>query len=285
MAKMADGSVPALYDQLENIGDVGQLDLVLDTLGGDTEIPWRMVSLIREYAKRLSVLVPYRAASAGTCLALGADEIVMTRPAVLGPIDPSRGHPLLPHEPGQQPEAVSVQDMRHAMQFIRESGKVGKEFEYSPEAMAQIFTALFDKLHPLAIGAIEQSYALSKLVATRCLETHMTGTSSAAKIKKIVDSLCDDYKSHQYQIPRIEAIKLGLPVVAATSAEDAALMSLHRHYLARPVMPASQPPPNSVFVAHIAWFDSTGLQLRCQATQNVDGTGKVTPAGDPWVPY
>ena len=49
--------------------------------------------------------------------------------------------------------AISVQDMRHAMQFIREAAGTDKEMPYTPEAMAEIFSALFDKIHPLAIGA------------------------------------------------------------------------------------------------------------------------------------
>lgn len=285
LAKMADGSVPSLYDQLEAIGDVEQLDLVLHTGGGDVEIPWRMVSLIREFAERFCVIVPHRAASAGTLLAMGADEIVMTRFAVLGPIDPSRTHPLLPRREGEPPEPVSVQDMRHAMQFIREAGRVDDEFVYSPEAMAEIFTALFDKLHPLAIGAIEQSYALSKLIGTRCLETHMTAASDRSEIARIVDQLCDEYKSHAYQIPRREAKAIGLKVKYASKRLDDAVMTLYRHYAARPVLPPTGPPPGIPFKTHIAWLDSTASLLRCVADQQVLPDGQSQPLGDRWMTY
>jgi Serine dehydrogenase proteinase len=285
LAKMADGSVPSLYDQLSAIGDVDHLDLILHTGGGDTEIPWRMVSLIREFATRFSVVVPHRAASAGTLLAMGADEIVMTRYAVLGPIDPSRTHPLLPRREGEAGEPVSVQDMRHAMQFIREAGRVDEEFIYTPEAMAEIFTALFDKLHPLAIGAIEQSYALSKLIGTRCLETHMTGPEAKADIAKIVDQLCDEYKSHAYQIPRREAKAIGLKVECASSELEDALMTLYRHYFARPMTPPTIPQVGVPFTTHIAWLDSTASQLRCEAQQQIDPNGQPQPMGDRWTTY
>jgi hypothetical protein len=284
LAKMADGSVPPLYDQLSAAGPIDHLDLVLHTGGGDTEIPWRMVSLIREFAKKFSVIIPHRAASAGTVLALGADEIIMTKLAVLGPIDPSRGHPLLPAPPGGNPEPVSVQDMRHAMQFIREAGQVNAEFVYTPEAMAQIFTALFDKLHPLAIGAIEQAYALSKLVATRCLETHMKGRTAKADIEHIVDKLCDDYKSHQYQIPRCEAKGIPLKVKDAPKRLEDQVMKLYRHYVARPMVPPNLV-PGLRYKAHIAWLDSTGMQLRCEAEQQLTPDGQVLPVGDRWTSY
>ncbi len=285
LAKMGDGSMPSLYDQLCAIGDVEHLDLILNTGGGDVEIPWRMVSLIREFAERFSVIVPHRAASAGTLLALGANEIVMTRFAVLGPIDPSRTHPLLPRREGEASEPVSVQDMRHAMQFIREAGRVDEEFAYTPDAMAQIFTALFDKLHPLAIGAIEQSYALSKLIGTRCLETHMTGAGAKAEITKIVDQLCDEYKSHAYQIPRREAKAIGLKIKYAPKRLDDAVMKLYRHYAARPMLPPTIPPPGVPFKTHIAWLDSTATLLRCVADQQIQPDGQTQPMGDRWMPY
>ena len=55
-----------------------------------------------------------------------SNEIVMTPFASLGPIDPSRTHPLLPTREGApEAEPISVHDMRHAMQFIKEAAASG----------------------------------------------------------------------------------------------------------------------------------------------------------------
>lgn len=199
-AKMSIGVELSFFDQLTALGGhKPAIDLVLCTNGGDTEAPFRVVNLIREYCDEFSVLVPHRAASAGTLLAMGANELVMTPLSALGPIDPSRRHPLLPRSEGaKEAEPISVQDLRHAMQFIRESAPAG--VAYTPEALAQIFGALFEKIHPLAIGAIEQSYALAKLVGRLCLETHMNPATEAPQIEAIVNRLCDSYKSHMFQI-------------------------------------------------------------------------------------
>lgn len=286
LARISDAAVMPLHDQLTSIGKTDRLDLLLQTGGGDTEMPWRMVSLIREYCGHFGVLVPHRSASAGTMIAMGADEIVMTPLSVLGPIDPSRSHPLLPRREGEaQSEPISVQDMRHAMQFIREAAGSDKEMPYTPEAMAQIFAALFDKIHPLAIGAIEQSYALSKLVGTRCLETHMDPEKEAPQIKAIVDTLCDEFKSHQYQIPRREARRIGLKVKDASDEEEAAITNLLKFYLARPFLPASPPTPGQVFEHTIAWLDSTSLHMRVDAQAQVAPDGQFAPKGDQWVSY
>ena len=50
--------------------------------------PWRIISLFREFAQEVNVLVPYGAYSAATLICLGADEILMGRKGELGPIDP-----------------------------------------------------------------------------------------------------------------------------------------------------------------------------------------------------
>jgi hypothetical protein len=286
MARLSDAVVLSLYDQLIAIGKTPKLDLFLNTGGGDTEVPWRIVSLVREFCDEFAVLVPHRAASAGTLIAMGADEIVMTPLGVLGPIDPSRTHPLLPRREGaEEAEPISVQDMRHAMQFIREAAGSDREIPYTPEALAQIFAALFDKIHPLAIGAIEQSYALSKLIGTQCLSTHMDPDTEGAKIKEIVDRLCDEYKSHQYQINRAEARKIGLKAIGASDAVEAAMVDLFRFYIARPFTPATQPSPGQPFEAHIAWLDSTAAHYRVKANVVVDQNGKVQFRGDEWTAY
>jgi hypothetical protein len=290
LARMSEAAVLPLYDQLTSIGHVDHFDLFLQTGGGDTEVPWRMVSLIREFCETFTVIVPHRAASSGTLLALGADEIVMTPLSVLGPIDPSRTHPLLPRRDDEtEPEPVSVQDMRHAMQFIRDAmghSDESEETPYTPEAMAQIFSALFDKLHPLVIGAIEQSYALSKLIGTRCLETHMDPASEADAIREIVDTLCDDFKSHQYQIPRVEARRVGLKVKDASSAEQAAITDLYKHYLSLPFGPP-QPLPKAgqQFQHTIAWLDSTSLHMQVEAQAELTPNGQLKALGDAWASY
>lgn len=282
--KISEAAAVPLFDQLDAMGKQPAIDLVLNTMGGDAEVPWRLVTLLREYCDRLSVLLPHRAHSAGTSLALGADEIVMTPLAVLGPIDPSRTHPLLPKREGAiEAEPISVQDMRNAMQFIRDAAGAGTT--YSPEAWAQIFTALFEKIHPLAIGAIEQSYALAKLVATRCLGTHMNPATESAEIKAIVDRLCDDYKSHSYEIARREARELGLKAADASPPVQSALMELLKFYKARPAFPPAPLPKGREFITFIAWLDSTHMNTRVEAINRLTPDSKVEYLADQWMPY
>ena len=287
LARISEAAVPSLYDQLSSIGRQEALDLFLFTRGGDTEAPWRIVTLMREFCNRFAVLVPYRAYSAGTLLAMGADEIVMTPTGVLSPIDPSRTHPLLPRREGAaESEPISVQDMRHAMTFIRATAKPSDLATYTPEAMAQIVTALFGKIHPLAIGAIEQSYALAKLIGTRCLSTHMTNPDEIVNIEGIVNKLCDDYKSHAYPICRNEARDIGLKVVDAPPDVDRAMIDLLKFYMARDVgFPKTALRPGQTFKLNIAWLDSTNKQMRVEQDTVVEKENQVRPVGDRWLEY
>jgi ClpP class serine protease len=70
--------VPALlYEHLELLGHQEGIDLLLATGGGHTMAANNIVHLIREYCDDFAVLVPHRAMSAGTLIALGANHVVM----------------------------------------------------------------------------------------------------------------------------------------------------------------------------------------------------------------
>ncbi len=62
--------------------------IILDTPGGVVEVVERMVAVIRFIYQEVIVIVPDRAMSAGTILALSADKIMMDHFSCLGPIDP-----------------------------------------------------------------------------------------------------------------------------------------------------------------------------------------------------
>lgn len=62
--------------------------IILDTPGGVVEVVERMVAVLRQAHKSVTILVPDRAMSVGTVLALSADRIFMDYFSCLGPIDP-----------------------------------------------------------------------------------------------------------------------------------------------------------------------------------------------------
>ena len=81
-------SITLFEDLLIDADPGGDLHLLLDTPGGDGEAAIRLVRQAQSRCRELSVIVPDRAKSAGTILALGAHRIVMGPTSDLGPIDP-----------------------------------------------------------------------------------------------------------------------------------------------------------------------------------------------------
>src|SRR5439155_25016739 len=104
-----------------------KLDVFLVSNGGDSVVPWRLVSLFREFAKSFNVLIPYRAYSAATLLALGADEIVMHPFGELGPIDPTVSNDFNPKEAStNRVLGISVEDVKSYVNFIKTTVRVRK---------------------------------------------------------------------------------------------------------------------------------------------------------------
>lgn len=67
------------------------LDIVLHTPGGLVLAAIQIARAIQGHKGKVTVFVPHYAMSGGTLIALAADEIVMCRHSVLGPIDPQLG--------------------------------------------------------------------------------------------------------------------------------------------------------------------------------------------------
>lgn len=67
------------------------VDLVLHTPGGLVLAATQIAHAINKHEGKVTVFVPHYAMSGGTLIALAADEIVMSRHAVLGPVDPQLG--------------------------------------------------------------------------------------------------------------------------------------------------------------------------------------------------
>ena len=78
-----------LRTAIENLPhDSTSVVVILDTPGGVVEVVERMVTALRSVYEDMTVIVPDRAMSAGTILALSADRIMMDHLSCLGPIDP-----------------------------------------------------------------------------------------------------------------------------------------------------------------------------------------------------
>lgn len=217
-AKLAGDVIPVFSKQLRQIGKTSRIDLFLYSTGGDTMVPWRLVSMVREYAGKFSVLIPYKAHSAATMVALGADEVVMTDLSELSPIDPSTANVFNPQDP-QNPQArvpISVEDVMAYFDLAK--NKIGIKDETQLTEIFKKFVESNPQIHPLALGNVNRAYNLIRILARRLLLSHQSPMPEE-QIQKIVDYLTEKLYSHQYFIGRKEA-KQDLGITTIIEAEN-----------------------------------------------------------------
>jgi hypothetical protein len=227
--QIADDAFRIMYDHLEAGKELAKngVDLFIYSNGGSGTVPWRIVSLIRQYAKDLAVLVPSHAFSAATLIALGADKIVMHKMGCLGPIDPSVTNifnPPNPLAPGQL-APISVEDVTAFFKLVKEDVGITHEDE-----LVQALTALTKKIHPLAIGNVQRHHNQSRLMARRLLKLHMKKTEEH-DIEQLIDNLKSNLFYHGHPINRKEAKdELNLKTEEPTAEVESLMWELYLEY-------------------------------------------------------
>ncbi|MFN8162844.1 MAG: hypothetical protein U0R26_03255 [Solirubrobacterales bacterium] len=195
--------IPPFVDLLDDV-DAGQpLDLMLHTPGGDVDQAERIVLLCRKRVgdAEFRVIVPDSAKSAGTLIAIAADEIVMGDPSELGPIDPQ----IFITTASGEDMARPAQSFLDGLKQIREETGDG---DLSPA-----YFPLLDKLDPALIDFCQKAIKRSKKFAQSFLEQYMLkdDPQKAADIAAELANV-EKYLSHSATIDAVEAHQLGLNV-------------------------------------------------------------------------
>ena len=225
--QIGEDTVLLFREHLETIGRVPRIDLLLYSRGGDMLTPLRIVRLIREHCGHFGVLVPYRAHSAATAVALGADEILMGPLAELTPVDAATVHPFNPPDPTnpQQRLSIGVEDIRSYLTLAREEAHI------KDDQMVQVFTHLNANVSPLALGNAYRTIRMARLAATKMLELHLDPAKDRQRIDSIVEKLTRELCLHAYPISRKEAKDdLGLNVTMSEGRLDKLLWKAYLAY-------------------------------------------------------
>lgn len=158
-------------------------DLLIETDGGSTDATEKLVGLLRTLIPDLRAIVPRRAKSNGTLLALAAGSIVMGTTSELGPIDP----------------------------FV----------DISPEARVPAHILLAEGVQPLIQSTALYAIGQTKTLAGELLRSGMLKGRPDEEIDALVAKLAsrDHYHSHGSVIDADEAARLGL-VITRLSDRD-----------------------------------------------------------------
>jgi hypothetical protein len=184
------------------------------------------VNLLRRYAKRLVAVLPLECASAATMVALGADEIHMGPLAFLTAVDTSLTHDLSPTDVHNHRVSVSQDELNRVVKLWHEETRRAET--PSENDTPTPYSALFQYVHPLVIGAVDRSSSLSVKLCKEILGFHMTDDE---KKERIAIELNSAYPAHDYPIVRREALRLGpVQVKDLDSKVHGMLLELHELY-------------------------------------------------------
>ncbi len=166
------------------------LDIVLHTPGGLVLAALQIAQAIRSHKSKVTTFVPHYAMSGGTLIALASDEIVMSRHAVLGPVDPQLG---------KSPAASLI-----------------KVVEQKPISEVDDETLVLADVGRKAIAQVKQS-------AAELLKRKLAPDQAEA----LAEKLSVGTWTHDYPIWASTAKELGLPVSTNMPKEVLELMSLY----------------------------------------------------------
>src|SRR6185369_11285873 len=166
------------------------IDVILHTPGGLVLAAEQIAKALVEHKGKVTVFVPHYAMSGGTLIALAADEIVMDRNAVLGPVDPQIGG--LPAA-----SILSVLDVKKPQNV---SDDVLIVADVAAKARAQVATFV-----------------------AGILSKHMEKT----KAERLAVAMSEGRWTHDFPIPVEMALQMGLPVTTNMPRTVYDLMDLY----------------------------------------------------------
>jgi hypothetical protein len=215
---ICSNDVVGLYGILQSLGKVEHLYFFIKSDGGHGQASLRMVHLLRQYVKRLTVLVPQECSSAATMLALGADKILMGPLAQLSAVDTALTHDLSPIDRDNDRVSVSQDELYRIVRLYQRQARGKRSNPYE---------ALFAHVHPLVIGAVDRISALSTKLCLEILSYHLKDVRKAKQISKVLNS---GYPSHSYPITLREARRIGLTAEPLDERINELLFELHEIY-------------------------------------------------------
>lgn len=283
--KISSDIFPFVFKHLKRFGSTEKISLFIYTPGGVTISGYGLVNLIREFCTKFDVLIPFRSLSTGTLIALGADQIIMSRLGQLGPVDPSVNHPLAPttsHPQNPNVKAlvpVNVEDVLSFFELAKNEACANSEKE-----LTEAFRTLSGSVHPIVLGAINRARHQIKFLAKTLLSYH---SDDQERNEHIIKTLLEQRFSHDYLVGRKEAKEvIRLNIVDVSDETDDTIQELYNEYyelmkLGSPYNQAEILGKNSSIQAtfHRGIIESADLSHPYTTVKQIQRTQTQTPNG------
>lgn len=217
-------------EMLKNIPEeYKDIDIVLVTPGGISEVVARLVDIIRKRFETVGFILPFMAMSAGTIFCLSGDELIMSEGACIGPIDPQ----VLSRKAGRFVPAQAILTLISAIQERGEQqiAKGEKPLWTDIELIRSIDAKEIGSARAasqLSIDLVKKYLIEYKFRNWRKHESDSREVTDAERrecAEKIAEKLCDHsfWLSHAREITREQAkVDCGLKVVYPEDTEGLA---------------------------------------------------------------
>lgn len=215
------------FDQLSNLRGT-KLDLILETPGGSGEVAEDMIRALRGRYEHIGVIVPGWAKSAGTIIAMSADEILMEPSSALGPIDA---------QIGSQGKVFSAGALLEGLDKIkREVAETG--------VLNKAYIPILQGISPGEIEHARNAQEFAKTLVTDCLVRYKfkywhTHSSTGQEVtddekRRRAGEIADQLRDHARWLTHGRSIKLDdfaqMRLLMSDYAENAPLAEAIRRY-------------------------------------------------------
>jgi len=197
--------------------------LIIHSGGGDINVSFQMIEVLRLHCKCICAVIPLYAKSAATLFCLGADEIIMDELAELGPLDTQireqkRGgefsytSALNPFKTLEQLREFSLETLDITVKLImsRSSMTPAEALEYAVKFVGELATPLLNQLSTEKLGEYSRALSVATEYGERLLRRYSKVLEKDQDV--LLERLIYGYPSHDYIIDYQEALELGLPV-------------------------------------------------------------------------
>jgi len=197
----------------------------LTTLGGDPDAAYRIARFLKETYEKFTIYIDTLCKSAGTLITLGADKIIMSDTAELGPLDVQI---LKTDELNQR---NSVLDLMIAFDYLQSfsldtleetimrlvensEGQISTKsaLEVASHVATNLFAPIYAQINPTTLGSNQRSVQ----IASKYGERLNRGNLQADALKLLVAG----YPSHSFVIDRQEAREKLFEVVQNASKTE-----------------------------------------------------------------
>jgi hypothetical protein len=199
--------------------------LLLTTRGGNADAGFRLARGLQTHYTKFTVYIYGRCKSAGTLVAVGADEVILSDYGEFGPLDVQLGKQdeLFENTSGLDINQALISLNQRAFEFFRgmwvdirygTRGQISTKFaaEIASSLSVGVYGRIYEQIEPNQLGMVERAMRIAIRYGERLAKKNLK--------KGALEKLATGYPSHSFVIDLIEAQTLFEKVRAPTNDEE-----------------------------------------------------------------